>query len=144
MPLLQRSFRPAAGTPHRQLVKAQACPGHETIKTLALWQAYPLDLVRTRLAAQTTSSYYHGIGGTLRTIVRDEGLAGLYRGVGPTLLQTVRTLLLSCPHLWRPAADLHLHCAASTAPPLSSPHVSGPAAVCHLRCILLSLSGWDR
>lgn len=52
-------------------------------------QAYPLDLVRTRLAAQTTSRYYHGIGGTLATIVRDEGLGGLYRGVGPTLLQTV-------------------------------------------------------
>ena len=55
-------------------------------------QAYPLDLVRTRLAAQTSSTYYRGIGGTLRTIVRDEGLAGLYRGLGPTLLQTVPSL----------------------------------------------------
>ena len=58
--------------------------------TLPAAQAYPLDLVRTRLAAQTTSRYYHGIGSTLATIVRDEGLRGLYRGMGPTLLQVVR------------------------------------------------------
>ena len=50
-------------------------------------QAYPLDLVRTRLAAQTTRSYYMGIGHALRTIVADEGARGLYRGLGPTLLQ---------------------------------------------------------
>ena len=52
-------------------------------------QAYPLDLVRTRLAAQTGAGagYYHGIGGTLRRIVADEGALGLYRGLGATLLQ---------------------------------------------------------
>jgi hypothetical protein len=50
-------------------------------------QAYPLDLVRTRLAAQTQGQYYHGILPTLRTIVADEGLIGLYRGLGATLLQ---------------------------------------------------------
>ena len=48
---------------------------------------YPLDLVRTRLAAQTTRRYYHGIGHALSTIVRDEGAAGLYRGLGATLAQ---------------------------------------------------------
>lgn len=51
-------------------------------------QAYPLDLVRTRLAAQmSTGGYYRGIRGTLRRIVADEGVAGLYRGMGATLLQ---------------------------------------------------------
>ena len=54
---------------------------------LARAQAYPLDLLRTRLAAQTTSSYYSGIGSSLATIVRDEGGIGLYRGLGATLLQ---------------------------------------------------------
>jgi hypothetical protein len=49
--------------------------------------AYPLDLVRTRLAAQTTMRYYTGINHALRTIVRDEGMVGLYRGLGATLLQ---------------------------------------------------------
>lgn len=53
-------------------------------------QAYPLDLVRTRLAAQTTQRYYTGIGHALRTIAAEEGLRGLYRGMGATLVQ-VRT-----------------------------------------------------
>ena len=50
-------------------------------------QAYPLDLVRTRLSAQTKGQYYTGIAHALRTIARDEGLLGLYRGLGATLLQ---------------------------------------------------------
>ena len=58
-------------------------------------QAYPLDLVRTRLAAQTSSNYYQGIAGTFATIVRDEGTAGLYRGLGPTLLQIAPNLAIN-------------------------------------------------
>ncbi len=42
-------------------------------------QAYPLDLVRTRLSAQTKAQYYRGISHAVSTIVRDEGLRGLYR-----------------------------------------------------------------
>lgn len=68
-----------------------------------LLQAYPLDLLRTRLAAQTTSSYYSGITRSLATIVRDEGFGGLYRGLGATLIQAwhttcgrIKCLLLSC------------------------------------------------
>lgn len=57
--------------------------------------AYPLDLVRTRLAAQTSRSYYHGIGHALRTIVQDEGARGLYRGLGPTLLQVAPSLAIN-------------------------------------------------
>lgn len=57
--------------------------------------AYPLDLVRTRLAAQTTSNYYHGIGGTLARIVRDEGVLGLYRGLGATLMQVGPSLAIN-------------------------------------------------
>jgi solute carrier family 25 phosphate transporter 23/24/25/41 len=51
--------------------------------------------VRTRLAAQTASRYYSGIVGTLRRIVADEGVFGLYRGLGATLLQVVPSLALS-------------------------------------------------
>lgn len=47
---------------------------------------YPLDLVRTRLAAQTNVLYYRGITHALYTICRDEGIKGLYKGLGPTLL----------------------------------------------------------
>ena len=42
-------------------------------------QAYPLDLVRTRLSAQTKTQYYQGIWHALATITRDEGARGLYR-----------------------------------------------------------------
>ncbi|XP_022976763.1 mitochondrial substrate carrier family protein B-like isoform X1 [Cucurbita maxima] len=47
---------------------------------------YPLDLVRTRLAAQTKVVYYKGIWHTLGTICRDEGFLGLYKGLGATIL----------------------------------------------------------
>lgn len=57
--------------------------------------AYPLDLVRTRLAAQTQHRYYRGIGHALATIAADEGLAGLYRGLGATLLQVAPSLAIN-------------------------------------------------
>ncbi|XP_011036718.1 PREDICTED: mitochondrial substrate carrier family protein B-like isoform X2 [Populus euphratica] len=47
---------------------------------------YPLDLVRTRLAAQTNVIYYRGIWHALQTISREEGVFGLYKGLGATLL----------------------------------------------------------
>ena len=66
---------------------------------------YPLDLVRTRLAAQVTPTvsgdasgggggstttrsqqpHYRGILRSMRTIVSEEGVRGLYRGLAPTL-----------------------------------------------------------
>ncbi|CAL2268204.1 unnamed protein product [Prunus armeniaca] len=47
---------------------------------------YPLDLVRTRLAAQRNALYYRGIGHAFHTICREEGFLGLYKGLGATLL----------------------------------------------------------
>jgi len=63
---------------------------------------YPLDLVRTRLAydvegrappaggagggAGARAGARRGIAGVLAATVRSEGLGGLYRGIGPTLL----------------------------------------------------------
>jgi solute carrier family 25 phosphate transporter 23/24/25/41 len=67
---------------------------------------YPLDLVRTRLAAQVTPTvrtsgaatttttmngqqqqpHYKGILRSMRTIVSEEGARGLYRGLPPTLV----------------------------------------------------------
>lgn len=46
---------------------------------------YPLDLVRTRLAAQRNEKYYRGITHALVTISKDEGFKGLYKGMGATL-----------------------------------------------------------
>lgn len=47
---------------------------------------YPLDLVRTRLAAQTNHIYYQGIKHAFKAICKDEGARGLYKGLGATLL----------------------------------------------------------
>lgn len=47
----------------------------------------PLDVLKTRLQLQRTSHLRRGgIAGGLSSIVKEEGLKGLYRGLGPTLL----------------------------------------------------------
>ncbi|CAK9135674.1 unnamed protein product [Ilex paraguariensis] len=56
---------------------------------------YPLDLVRTRLAAQTNIIYYRGIWHALRTISREEGVWGLYKGLDATLLGVGPNLAIS-------------------------------------------------
>ncbi|KAI3958219.1 hypothetical protein MKW92_030145 [Papaver armeniacum] len=56
---------------------------------------YPLDLVRTRLAAQTHEVYYRGISHTLRTICKEEGCFGLYKGLGATLLGVGPSIAIS-------------------------------------------------
>ncbi|CAH8268540.1 unnamed protein product [Arabidopsis lyrata] len=56
---------------------------------------YPLDLVRTRLSAQRNSIYYQGVGHAFRTICREEGILGLYKGLGATLLGVGPSLAIS-------------------------------------------------
>ncbi|KAJ9541783.1 hypothetical protein OSB04_028289 [Centaurea solstitialis] len=56
---------------------------------------YPLDLVRTRLSAQTNVNYYRGIWHALRTISREEGIFGLYKGLGACLLGVGPNLAIS-------------------------------------------------
>ena len=59
----------------------------------------PLDVIKTKLQAQgsfsnpglkhkspPTSAVYHGMVGTARTIIRQDGFKGMYRGLGPMLL----------------------------------------------------------
>ncbi|RDX72362.1 Mitochondrial substrate carrier family protein B [Mucuna pruriens] len=56
---------------------------------------YPLDLVRTRLAAQRSSMYYRGISHAFNTICREEGFLGLYKGLGATLLGVGPSIAIS-------------------------------------------------
>lgn len=62
----------------------------------------PLDVIKTKLQAQggfrapkdvvkITSATYRGVQGTAATIWREEGLRGMYRGLGPMLLGYVPT-----------------------------------------------------
>jgi solute carrier family 25 folate transporter 32 len=56
----------------------------------------PLDVIKTRLQAQGAwrrsamrpgaQPLYHGLVGTAKTIIIQDGLKGLYRGLGPMLL----------------------------------------------------------
>lgn len=58
----------------------------------------PLDVIKTKLQAQGAfrhaqsgspaqqSAIYHGLFGTARTIIRQDGVRGMYRGLGPMLL----------------------------------------------------------
>jgi solute carrier family 25 (mitochondrial folate transporter), member 32 len=57
----------------------------------------PLDVIKTRLQAQGSfrrnmrrghpgTAIYHGMIGTARTIWKEDGIRGMYRGLGPMLL----------------------------------------------------------
>lgn len=50
---------------------------------------YPLDLLRTRFAAQGTERVYRGLLCAVGAIYKDEGPRGFFRGVSPTLAQIV-------------------------------------------------------
>ncbi|KAL7092588.1 hypothetical protein ACP275_12G172700 [Erythranthe tilingii] len=56
---------------------------------------YPLDLIRTRLAAQRNAMYYKGIRHAVSTICKDEGFLGLYKGMGATLLGVGPSIAIS-------------------------------------------------
>jgi len=62
---------------------------------IACTMTYPLDLIRTRLAAQTTTRHYTGIADAFVKILRDEGTKGLYRGLRPTLIGVGPNLALN-------------------------------------------------
>ncbi|KAA8534160.1 hypothetical protein F0562_031647 [Nyssa sinensis] len=83
---------------HRGSVSAELCIrllGGGLAGITAASVTYPLDLVRTRLAAQTNVIYYKGICHALHTISREEGTFGLYKGLGATLLGVGPNLAIS-------------------------------------------------
>ncbi|OVA17766.1 Mitochondrial carrier protein [Macleaya cordata] len=83
---------------HRQNVSADVCvklAGGGLAGITAASVTYPLDLVRTRLAAQTNVIYYRGMCHALRTIFREEAIGGLYKGLGATLLGVGPSLAIS-------------------------------------------------
>ncbi|KAI7081195.1 hypothetical protein KC356_g9270 [Hortaea werneckii] len=57
--------------------------------TAATTVTYPLDLLRTRFAAQGTEKVYAGLLASLRDITRHEGPAGFFRGLGAGVGQIV-------------------------------------------------------
>ncbi|XP_059477924.1 mitochondrial adenyl nucleotide antiporter SLC25A23 isoform X2 [Neocloeon triangulifer] len=70
-----------------------------TSSTCGQIASYPLALVRTRLQAQTTTA---GVApaqltmmGTIRSIIQQDGLTGLYRGIGPNFLKVAPAVSIS-------------------------------------------------
>lgn len=89
MPSLQR-YRGSAG--------ADVCVhfvGGGLAGITAASTTYPLDLVRTRLAAQRNVIYYRGIGHAFQMICKEEGFLGLYKGLGATLLGVGPSIAIS-------------------------------------------------
>ena len=91
----------SAGRPgrHRDDGSAQAV-AHRLISgagagVVACAATYPLDLVRTRLATQTTQVRYLGVQHCLSSIYAAEGPRGLYRGLGATLVGVAPSLALN-------------------------------------------------
>ncbi|XP_058099440.1 uncharacterized protein LOC131243846 [Magnolia sinica] len=83
---------------HRDSMSADLCvrfAGGGLAGITAASITYPLDLIRTRLTAQTNVAYYRGISHALHTIFRDEGITGLYKGLGPTLLGVGPSIAIS-------------------------------------------------
>ncbi|XP_020202265.1 mitochondrial substrate carrier family protein V isoform X2 [Cajanus cajan] len=83
---------------HRDNVSADLCVhfvGGGLAGITAATSTYPLDLVRTRLAAQTNFTYYRGIWHALQTITKEEGIFGLYKGLGTTLLTVGPSIAIS-------------------------------------------------
>jgi len=64
--------------------------------TTACVACYPLDLVRTRITTQFDGKEtYRGITDAFAKIVHNEGLMGLYSGLGPTLMVAVPNFSIS-------------------------------------------------
>jgi len=83
--LQRRLAGPGPGLPPaaESFVSGAAAGAAATVAT------YPLDLLRTRFAAQGNDRVYASLRRALRDIARDEGLPGFFRGLGPALAQIV-------------------------------------------------------
>ncbi|KAF2836251.1 mitochondrial thiamine pyrophosphate carrier 1 [Patellaria atrata CBS 101060] len=57
--------------------------------TVATTLTYPLDLLRTRFAAQGTEKVYESLRSSIRHITKDEGYQGFFRGVSAAVVQVV-------------------------------------------------------
>lgn len=61
----------------------------------AVCTLHPLDVIKTRLMAQTRTEYYSGIIDCAKKICRDEGVRGLYRGISVSLCSTTPSIAIN-------------------------------------------------
>lgn len=110
----------------------------------------PLDVVKTRVQALGMHSRYQGFLGAFKTIVKEEGVRGLYRGVVPVMVGYLPTWAiyftvyerakLFYPGFFRRHLDLNVdwlnHFAASVTAGASSSFLVNPVWVVKTRLIL--------
>jgi len=82
--LLHRTFGEGR-LPH----SAESFIAGATAGATATMATYPLDLLRTRFAAQGNDRVYSSLRRAILDIKRDEGFKGFFRGLGPGLAQIV-------------------------------------------------------
>ncbi|KAH9845762.1 Mitochondrial thiamine pyrophosphate carrier 1 [Teratosphaeria destructans] len=72
--------------------------------TAATTVTYPLDLLRTRFAAQGTERVYEGLLASVRDITRHEGPAGFFRGLSAGISQIIPSmgLFFTCYEGFKP------------------------------------------
>lgn len=75
--------------PHRLPDAAESFVAGASAGALATSITYPLDLLRTRFAAQGRHRVYTSLRGAVVEIARDEGPRGFFRGLTPGLAQIV-------------------------------------------------------
>mmetsp|Transcript_32037 Transcript_32037/g.73819 ORF Transcript_32037/g.73819 Transcript_32037/m.73819 type:complete len:352 (-) Transcript_32037:239-1294(-) len=61
----------------------------------AVCSLHPLDVIKTRLMAQTRSKYYSGVRDAAWKIYCDEGPRGFYRGIGVSLCTTAPSIAIN-------------------------------------------------
>lgn len=109
----------------------------------------PLDVTKTRLQAQglrgAENPYYKGILGTMNTIVKDEGVKGLYKGLAPILLGyfPTWTIYFSVYEFskkfypkWFPHSDFIAHSCAAITAGAASTSLTNPIWVVKTRLML--------
>ncbi|KAI8173456.1 Mitochondrial thiamine pyrophosphate carrier 1 [Colletotrichum sp. SAR 10_65] len=90
---------------------AQSFIAGATAGAAATTATYPLDLLRTRFAAQGNERVYTGLRHAVTDIYRDEGPRGFFRGLGPGVAQIVPYMgifFALYEGLRLPLGDLHL------------------------------------
>ena len=78
-----------SATPSRLPDAAETFIAGATSGAASTTLTYPLDLLRTRFAAQGRHRVYTSLRGALFEIGRDEGWRGFFRGLGPAIAQIV-------------------------------------------------------
>ncbi|KAI0175605.1 mitochondrial dicarboxylate carrier protein [Hypoxylon sp. FL1284] len=91
-----RSFtqllRRALGDQRRLPRAAESFVAGAAAGAAATASSYPLDLLRTRFAAQGNDRVYASLRRAVRAIGRDEGLRGFFRGLAPALASVVPSM----------------------------------------------------